>query len=72
MTKKLNSIKATIILLALVVSIIACDKDYASIGVDVIGVNNFETSKNDYPVITYSDRVDPVKTKFNFKFVGYI
>jgi hypothetical protein len=62
MTKKLNSVKATIILLALIVSIIACDKDYASIGVDVIGVNNFETSKNDYPVITYNNRVSPVQT----------
>jgi len=62
MTKKLNSVKATIILLALIISIIACDKDYASIGVDVIGVNNFETSKNDYTVITYNNRVDPVQT----------
>ena len=62
MTKKLNSIKATIILLALIVSFNACDKDYASIGVDVIGVNHFETSMNAYPVITYNNRVIPVQT----------
>ena len=62
MTKKLNSIKAIIILVALIVSFNACDKDYASIGVDVVGVNNFETSKNDYSVITYNNRVKPVQT----------
>ena len=62
MTKKLNSIKATIILVVLIFSFNACDKDYASIGVDVIGVNNFETSMNAYPVITYNNRVNPVQT----------
>ncbi|MBT8393403.1 MAG: DUF4270 domain-containing protein [Bacteroidia bacterium] len=60
--KILNSIKAAIVVLALIFSFIACDKDFASIGVDVIGVDNFETDMMAYPVITFNNRVKPVQT----------
>ena len=62
MTKILNSIKAIAVLLALILSFIACDKDYASIGVDVIGNNNFQTNSISYPVISFNNKVKPVQT----------
>ncbi len=62
MTKNLNSIKAITVLLALILVFNACDKDYASIGVDVIGNNNFETNSISYPVITFNSKIKPVQT----------
>lgn len=62
MAKNLNSIKAMIVLLALILSFNACDKDYASIGVDVIGNTNFETNSISYPVITFNNKTKPVQT----------
>ncbi len=62
MTKILNSIKAITVLLALILVFNACDKDYASIGVDVIGNNNFETNSISYPVITFNSKIKPVQT----------
>ncbi len=57
-----KNIKAIIVLLGLALSFHACDKDFASIGVDVIGNDNFETNSISFPVITYNNRIKPVQT----------
>lgn len=62
MTKKFSTIKAIFMVLGLILSFNACDKDYASIGVDVIGNDNFETNNISYPVISYNNRIKPVQT----------
>lgn len=49
-------------LFGLFLSFNACDKDFASIGVDVIGNDNFETNNISYPVITYNNKIKPVQT----------
>ena len=72
MTKIVNSIKAITVLIALILSFIACDKDYASIGVDVIGNNNFETNSISYPVIAFNNKIKPVQTNnLNSNLLGF-
>lgn len=43
-------------------SFVACDKDYATIGSDIIGDNNFNTNRENYEVISYNKKVNPVQT----------
>ena len=40
----------------------ACDKEFASIGTDIIGQFNFDTESVTYPVITYNKGLGPVQT----------
>jgi len=62
MTTTFRSIKTIFVLLGLILSFNACDKDFASIGVDVIGNDNFETNSISFPAITYNKAVKPVQT----------
>ncbi|HNQ26799.1 MAG TPA: DUF4270 domain-containing protein [Aquaticitalea sp.] len=41
---------------------IACDKDYATVGTDIIGDNNFDNDHKIYELKAYTNRLAPVQT----------
>ena len=51
-----------ILLLAAVVFLYSCDKDFNAIGDDIIGDNHFDLLKTDIDVIAYNQQVTPVAT----------
>jgi len=63
MNKLKFALKNLAVLALIISSFIACDKDFASVGADVIGENNFNTnSTKEYPVIAYTNPLQPVQT----------
>ncbi|CDF81034.1 conserved hypothetical protein (DUF4270) [Formosa agariphila KMM 3901] len=62
MKKILQVIKLSSILLVILTVLIACDKDYNSIGTDIVGNKDFITDSIEYPIIAYSKKVKPVQT----------
>ncbi len=63
MNKIKSVLKNAAVLALLITCFIACDKDYATVGSDVIGENNFQTnSTKEYPVIAYTNPLEPVQT----------
>ena len=60
--KKNRLIKVVVPFLTIILATISCDKDFTTVGVDVIGNINFETSNSSFPVITYNKRVNPLQT----------
>lgn len=63
----MNKIKfalKNIAVLALVLcSFVACDRDFSTVGADIIGENNFTTnSTKEYSVIAYTNPLEPVQT----------
>lgn len=62
MKKILNVFKAVIAIMVLLISFIACDKDFTTIGTDVIGNDHFEAKDTVYSAITYNRKLDPVQT----------
>ncbi|MBN4070552.1 DUF4270 domain-containing protein [Olleya sp. AH-315-F22] len=64
--KKINTIlKNTALLIFILGSLIACDKDFASLDSDVINPDNainFSTDFEEYTVITYNKNTGPVQT----------
>ncbi len=62
MKKILNVFKAVIAVLVLLIAFISCDKDYTTIGTDVIGNINFNAKDTTYTAITYNRKLDPVQT----------
>jgi len=62
MKKILNVLKAIIAVMVLLGTFIACDKDFSTIGTDVIGNDHFLTSSKNYSAISYNKKLDPVQT----------
>lgn len=62
MKKNLKALKLIFVVLLVTLSFIACDKDYNTIGSDVIGGKNFVTSSAIYSATSYNKRLDPVQT----------
>ncbi|MBT8270468.1 MAG: DUF4270 domain-containing protein [Flavobacteriaceae bacterium] len=61
-----------LIAIFLLAGLAACDKDFASIGTDIIGQFNFETESVTYPVVTYNKDIGPVQTNIlPSYFLGY-
>lgn len=61
--KKRKLVLKNIALLAFVsLGFIACERDFAEIGTDIVGEDNFNTTSKTYPVITYNKRVTPVQS----------
>ena len=56
------ALKNVAILALLITSFIACDKDFATIGSDIVGQNNFDTDHIKYDVIAYNRKLNPVQT----------
>ena len=60
-----KALKSTLILSIVAFSIIACDKDFASIDSDIINeetATNFNTTSEQYNVISYTDALGPVQS----------
>lgn len=56
------ALKNIAILALLISSFIACDKDFATVGSDIIGQNNFDSEAEKYEVIAYTNPLGPVQT----------
>lgn len=56
------ALKNGALLALLISSFIACDKDFSTIGADILGADNFTTASEKYQVITYNKKLDPVQT----------
>jgi uncharacterized protein YozE (UPF0346 family) len=57
-----NSSVKKILLLASIVFLYSCDKDYNSIGDDLIGGNNFDFSSDISDVVAYNQKIGPVQS----------
>lgn len=63
MNKIKFALKNGAILALLITSFIACDKDFATVGSDIIGQNNFESeSTKAYSVVAYTNPLEAVQT----------
>ncbi len=62
MNKVRFALKNIAILTILISSFIACDKDFATVGSDIIGQNNFGVTSERYPVIAYTNPLGPIQT----------
>ena len=63
MNKIKFALKNGTILALLITSFIACDKDFATVGSDIIGENNFESeSTKEYSVVAYTNPLEAVQT----------
>ncbi|HMC01397.1 MAG TPA: DUF4270 family protein, partial [Flavobacteriaceae bacterium] len=62
MKKNLKALKLIFIISVIISSFIACDKDYNTIGSDVIGGKNFVTSSAIFSATSYNKKLDPVQT----------
>ena len=61
--KKKKLVLKNIALLAFVsLGFIACERDFAEIGTGIVGDDNFNTTSQTYPVITYNKRVTPIQS----------
>lgn len=61
--KKLKfALKNSAVLAVLIGSFIACDKDFATVGSDIIGANNFGLERQKYEVTAYTNPLEPVQT----------
>lgn len=57
------ALKNMAVLAVLITSFIACDKDFATVGSDIIGQNDFDvTSTKEYAVTAYTNPLEPVQT----------
>ncbi|TXE13161.1 DUF4270 domain-containing protein [Seonamhaeicola algicola] len=63
MKKILKALTTPTLLLLLVISFIACDKDFYTIESDVLGENNanFDTNLDIYPIISYNKKLDSLQ-----------
>lgn len=62
MKKNFNTLKTVSVVAVLLLSFIACDKDFTTIGNDVIGSSNFEVQDTAYSAISYNKMIDPVQS----------
>lgn len=61
--KKIKFILKNSLLLAILgITIISCERDFNRIGSGIIGDNNFETTSELFPVITYNQNIGPIQT----------
>lgn len=57
-----NSFFKKILVVASVVFLYSCDKDYNEIGGDLIGDNNFDLKKETYDVLAYNQKTGPIQS----------
>lgn len=63
MKKTIKALKSPSIFLLIILSIIACDKDFSTIESDVLGEenSNFETNNIDLPILAYNKKLDSLQ-----------
>ena len=55
-----------------VIVIVSCQNDFATIGTDIIGDDNFQTNSTTYPVTTYTRPIEAMQTNtLNTDLLGY-
>lgn len=57
-----NSFLKKILVVASIVFLYSCDKDYNEIGGDLIGENNFDLKKETYSVLAYNQKTGPIQS----------
>ena len=57
-----NSFFKKILIVATVVFLYSCDKDYNEVGGDLIGGNNFDLNKASYGVLGYNQKTGPIQS----------
>ncbi|MBT8303711.1 MAG: DUF4270 domain-containing protein [Bacteroidia bacterium] len=57
-----NALKNILIGSSIIISFISCEKDFSSLGTEIIGGTNFDTGSELYDVIAYSKKVGPVRS----------
>jgi hypothetical protein len=57
-----NSFLKIFLIVLSVVFFASCDKDFNSIGGDLIGDNNFDLAHNSYNVLAYNQKIDPFQS----------
>ncbi len=62
MKKILDVLKTVTTITVLLLTFIACDKDFTTIGTDVIGNDHFDATNFSFPVVSYNKKLDPVQT----------
>ena len=62
MKKKDIILRNSLFIAILAIAFVSCEKDFSSLGSGIIGDNNFETSSVTYPVITYNQDIEAVRT----------
>lgn len=62
MKKKLSVFKGFAVFTILILTFIACDKDYTTLGTNIIGDSNFSDGSVVYQAITYNRKLNPVQT----------
>ncbi|WP_345166379.1 DUF4270 domain-containing protein [Algibacter aquimarinus] len=63
MKKTINALKFPCIFLLMIISFIACDKEFSEIDSDVLGKDNsnFDTNNNDFPIVSYNKKLDSLQ-----------
>ena len=62
MKKILNALKTVTTITVLLLAFNACDKDFTTIGTNVIGNDHFDAKDTTYATIAYNKKLDPVQT----------
>ena len=57
-----NFYKPVAFTFVILLSFVACDRDFTSIESDIEGIRNFENNSRTFPLITYNKKLNPVKT----------
>lgn len=57
-----NSFFKTIPFLFFIVLLNSCDKDFNVVGEDIVGDNSFGIVKEEFPVVAYNQKIDPVQS----------
>lgn len=57
-----NFYKSVAFTFVILLSFVACDRDFTSIESDIEGIRNFENNSRTFPLITYNKKLNPVQT----------
>ncbi|QCE41412.1 DUF4270 domain-containing protein [Psychroserpens sp. NJDZ02] len=61
-TYLLKVVKPLFLLMILVFTAIACEKDFVNLESDITGAQNFATNSKLFPLVSYNKKLDPVQT----------
>lgn len=62
MKKILKALKLSSILMIVILSFVACDKDFNTLGSDIIGDKNFQTKSVSFSATSYNKKINPIVT----------
>lgn len=62
MKKRISFYKALFMISGLLLTLMACEKNFTSIVSDIEGIKDFETDSKQFPVVAYNQKLNPVQT----------